>query len=65
MRTEQEIKDKIESLGNDLEELHKDRQSKMTEYGGLSQEENLDFHIGVTKTVSEIRALEWVLCIKK
>lgn len=61
MKTKQEIKKKIEDIKNDINEMHKERDTMKNKFGGVSEEYNDDFFKDLHQRNSELLTLEWVL----
>jgi archaellum component FlaC len=61
MKTELEIKNKINDLQLEIDELHLDRNELAKKNGGVTDEYNKDFFMDISSLSEQIKALEWVL----
>jgi hypothetical protein len=61
MVTQGEIEIMVKSMQSEIDDLHETRKCSMEKYGGLTSEDNQDFHSELNTLVSQIRILEWVL----
>tara|TARA_R110000851_G_scaffold65533_1_gene148782 strand:- start:539 stop:736 length:198 start_codon:yes stop_codon:yes gene_type:complete len=64
MKSKEEIKRKLDSLLQDMSDMHTERNEKKEKYGGVSEEENEDFFTDLSAKHNQSHILKWVLGIK-
>jgi hypothetical protein len=61
MKTQLEVENKIITMRSYIDILHEEREDKINVYGGVTTEENEDFHSDISNLTNDIKMLEWVL----
>jgi hypothetical protein len=64
MKSKEEIKRKLDSLIQDMSDMHTERNEKKEKYGGVSEEENEDFFADLSAKHNQSHILKWVLGVK-
>ena len=63
MKSKEKIKRKLDSLLEDMYDIHTERNEKKDTYGGISEEENEDFFTDLSAKHNQSHILKWVLGI--
>jgi hypothetical protein len=61
MKSKEQIERMVESIKNEMSEIHEQRMELLSENGGIDTEQNIDMISDIVTLSNQIKVLEWVL----